>query len=321
MSDTYLPEVNAYSEIEEKTCKGFRSALFLNMSISEFYPNCETPNKGEVGRAESRRMSNLSMESINTPGTTPKANRDSTRGSGVNCWLSKDLLQRLEESSPFNVHSNRNDRGVVSDVCFDNEECMDFSSGGNNQISTTGHSNTNYTSNKYDSKFDDEVARTLNFDDDVEEEKEKKNTTGCNSKGQGNNNNPYMTGNINNNGNLGLGTFMNVNMNINMNMHLYNPLFTHPFYNKSFIQPVNASNQKNFNKFNPVPFPQANFNQNIFNFTNPNNTPTIIDQNVSMYGKNGWVCGHCKNFNYESKSIFLLIFSSRKMQSLWKNKK
>ena len=44
-------------------------------------------------------------------------------------------------------------------------------------------------------------------------------------------------------------------------------------------------------------------NLNYGNFNLPNNS-------FSMNGKSGWICAHCKNFNYESNLYYFIIFYS-----------
>ena len=66
-------------------------------------------------------------------------------------------------------------------------------------------------------------------------------------------------------------------------------------YKKPFV-----NNHRNFNNNN-------NFqNQNAYNmhFNNFSNKLNFFNNSFSMNGKQGWICTHCKNFNYESK-IFI----------------
>ena len=88
-----------------------------------------------------------------------------------------------------------------------------------------------------------------------------------------------------------------------------------------FSQPIPKS--QNINNFNINKNDESNFcfpigrlsydypqYQNIndsFNlqFNNPiQNQLNFFNNSFTMNGKSGWVCAHCKNFNYESKFIF-----------------
>ena len=57
-------------------------------------------------------------------------------------------------------------------------------------------------------------------------------------------------------------------------------------------------------------YPQYQNTKDSFNlqFNNPiQNQLNFFNNSFTMNGKSGWVCAHCKNFNYESKSILINI--------------
>jgi hypothetical protein len=58
-------------------------------------------------------------------------------------------------------------------------------------------------------------------------------------------------------------------------------------------------------------YPQYQNKNDSFNvhFNNPlQNQLNFFNNSFTMNGKSGWVCAHCKNFNYESKYIFINIY-------------
>lgn len=61
-------------------------------------------------------------------------------------------------------------------------------------------------------------------------------------------------------------------------------------FNSAAVPYFPHSKNNKFNKFNPI----CNFN-----FYN------IRPNNVNMYGKNGWICPSCQNFNYESNFFII----------------
>ena len=64
--------------------------------------------------------------------------------------------------------------------------------------------------------------------------------------------------------------------------------FYSPIGRFSYDCPKYQNNNESFNRLFNNPY------QNQLNFFN---------NSFTMNGKSGWVCSHCKNFNYESKSI------------------
>ena len=85
-----------------------------------------------------------------------------------------------------------------------------------------------------------------------------------------------------------------------------------------FSQPIPSP--RNINSFSKTNFEELNycFPNGRFSYDYPNNQKkndsfnlqinnplqNFFNNSFSMNGKSGWVCAHCKNFNYESKSIF-----------------
>lgn len=289
MSDTYLPEVS-YEEHP-----GFQSALLLNMS--EYYPNHQTPKKDLLDSVESCR---LSIESL-TPGTTPRA-AEKKGASNFHFCLSKDLMQRLETSSPYPVYSERN--GLTSDLCFLNAESeaegkvedeekiksseqigleynqkssfFNFCKNSNASTLETAHSRK-----RCEYHLDDDMVRTLSFEAFEEESEKNANSTNYNSAVFNNN--------------LHQGVFSSYGKNITSNA---GRVMNNMFINSAFY-PKNGSLVNNggynaqaagYSKFAPM-----------YEGAMPNMMDNNQKVNLNMYGKNGWVCGVCNNFNYESK--------------------
>ena len=87
------------------------------------------------------------------------------------------------------------------------------------------------------------------------------------------------------------------------------------FHKKSFVCPNNNmllnmnsfnNNNSNFdiNNYNNSNCQNRNINMNYNNLTNNLN---FYNNSFSMNGKQGWICNHCKNFNYESKIFIFYI--------------
>ena len=69
------------------------------------------------------------------------------------------------------------------------------------------------------------------------------------------------------------------------------------FNDNNYINPINQINL-NFNHFNTF-----NNNMNYFNFNNGQQKRKIIDEyTLEMFGRVGWICEQCNNFNYETRN-------------------
>ena len=136
-----------------------------------------------------------------------------------------------------------------------------------------------------------------------------------------NNNNNFISGNNNN-----LFKSKN-NLYINYDDNMFNNNFNFQNINEMKMQNLNSGLEQNDNQFNQFPnFPQMPFNsfnpslrnqlyfQNnmMFNKENPNPIITQQPQNIinklnpedyifEKFGKRGWQCEKCNNFNFESK--------------------
>ena len=136
-----------------------------------------------------------------------------------------------------------------------------------------------------------------------------------------NNNNNFISGNNNN-----LFKSKN-NLYINYDDNMFNNNFNFQNINEMKMQNLNSGLEQNDNQFNQFPnFPQMPFNsfnpslrnqlyfQNnmMFNKENPNPIITQQPQNIinklnpedyifEKFGKRGWQCERCNNFNFESK--------------------
>jgi hypothetical protein len=176
-------------------------------------------------------------------------------------FLSKDLLKRMNENSPTNPKTALSSLRRTSEICEENEE----------------YSKSNY-SHFY------QMNKNISYEN--------------NNKNQFHdyyNLSPLKDENIRNlsDTNINPGLFTQFNNSV---------CFDHP---------------KRFNTIDDVSFYPKNFNVNnfknsngVFNPTNTitRNIPAFFPQSFSnnqdsksfMYGKPGWVCCMCKNFNYES---------------------
>jgi hypothetical protein len=265
MSDNNLPEIEH---------QGFPSALFLNMS--EFYPNCKTPKRELSETIDSCR---LSIESL-TPRTTPKGSEKRVNDSNFKYCLSKDLLQKLEENSPFTNYPELN--GKISDVCLLEEEGIEE----DEEIEEKNDPFSNFSPNTFpsessvygypyqnncDAKYEhDKMIKVINLGHG--EISNLSNLQGICYSGF---NQRLFTS-------FGKRIGSGYNFNFNLNPSFFNNSATYS------------------NKLNQLPL--QNYSSNLLNYNNTS-LNQINDQNVNMYGKCGWVCSFCKNFNFESNYI------------------
>ncbi len=323
MSEKCLPEVT-YEETP-----GFKSALFLN--LSDPY-NCRTPKRKDI--LDSVESCRLSIESL-TPGTTPKGTEKRKQDSNFRFCLSRDLLQRLEESSPFTYYSER--KGLASDVCLqgcDDEndafqkEFTDADLRFSDDSTPSTFLNSDQSRGRDYELQNEEVAKVLSFSDE-----ENKHNFGkilgsvTNPKSGGNNS---TDSSVNTSGNIdGVNS---LKLNSALNAAPYFPLSKSNKFNKfnaanSFASVnsfVSGLEGKCFNGINGLNLSHISSNGincingvSLSNVTNvPNGSPF---NNVNMYGKAGWICISCQNFNYESKINLILARVKCNRCSLVKN--
>ncbi len=83
---------------------------------------------------------------------------------------------------------------------------------------------------------------------------------------------------------------INTNINLINDMQIQNNLSNNHFQNK-----INKGNNKNKGKSNNT---MMMINNNFPIFSQNNNS----NKNLEMFGKKGWICNYCNNFNYENRS-------------------
>ena len=83
---------------------------------------------------------------------------------------------------------------------------------------------------------------------------------------------------------------INTNINLINDMQIQNNLSNNNFQNK-----INKGNNKNKGKSNNT---MMMINNNFPIFSQNNNS----NKNLEMFGKKGWICNYCNNFNYENRS-------------------
>jgi hypothetical protein len=127
-----------------------------------------------------------------------------------------------------------------------------------------------------------------------------------------NNNFPFNTNNINLNNinftypeyNQNPFQFYNKNMYFlpqnNPNIMYGNNLFNYQYLNvNNFINPINQFN------FNANQMKNLNCEKPYFNYNNAStkkySKKIIDDYTLEMYGRRGWICQNCNNFNYETR--------------------
>ena len=83
---------------------------------------------------------------------------------------------------------------------------------------------------------------------------------------------------------------INTNINLINDMQIQNNLSNNNFQNK-----INKGNNKNKGKSNNT---MMMINNNFPIFSQNNNS----NKNLEMFGKKGWICNYCNNFNYENRT-------------------
>lgn len=325
---------NLQSEMLYDNNSLFSSALFLN--ITDLSGDCRTPKKDTSHETYER----LSIESL-TPGTTPKGTEKRRNDSNFKYCLSQDLMKRLEQGSPLNSYSKstyllEDEKVREDDLDLDLDSNLNFT-----PSTFPSDVNSAYLSSiqNCESKFEhDEFFKKSKLDFSQIKVKNEKNNCEENEKinhsEKSSLNNDYTAAgkSIKNNVNNSNGNF-DLNSNIlNQGLRKFGSavgLFSYNLNNLNCknnsgtqssqgIQQVYSANIINFDsnlytsKNNYTQLTQTQmlrerqiFHKNVL----PNNLftsrPNTINmgycQNVNMYGKNGWVCNNCKNFNYQSK--------------------
>lgn len=300
----YLHNGNGFDE------KGFNNILFLE---TNYNTNYETPKKEEPVNLD------ISSRSQLTPTLTPKSNN-----SEIQFYLTKDLINKIEENtSPLkSIKSDENNKKFYS-----------------KEIYLLDSNNDDSYSSEYESKFDienkednnnlrksdvsllklNECFKNYKDEDSLDNDIIKKSNYNINNNEYyGSINYLQYQSNINfNNSNLITNNskneysyLVNNTMNSNVNQTLYrNNMYLSnedKFTNRKIVE--NSFGNTGNNKFNNIYTtkqchlkPSSNINQ-MFNKCN---NPYTEIYPAFMYGKQGWICITCKNFNYES--IYLLI--------------
>lgn len=89
--------------------------------------------------------------------------------------------------------------------------------------------------------------------------------------------------------------FNNINLHLNLNNNDNSMFVNNPtIYGNNYFQNQNRNRC-------------TNYNNHLNNFTNK---LTFFNNSFTMNGKPGWICTHCKNFNYESKQLFFYLYYS-----------
>ena len=86
----------------------------------------------------------------------------------------------------------------------------------------------------------------------------------------------------------------------NPNIIFGNNLFNYQYLNvNNFINPINQFN------FNANQMKNLNCEKPYFNYNNAStkkySKKIIDDYTLEMYGRRGWICQNCNNFNYETR--------------------
>lgn len=255
---------------------GFSSALFINLCD---YERCNTPVRDSVGSMK------LSIESF-TPGHTPKADKKFSESNFKFC-LSKDLLARLSECSPMKTNEEREERHRRgSDIYL--ASCSLNSLNEEDEGNKYEEKLNFETPSAYPSTYYSEEGKSLNMSPEEFYSNPTKNSFDKFEKDSNFDEmtKQYKSENVKKKINFeespdrsNQGSVGNLVGNMNVNT---NGLQNRVFYN------------------------YPNFSSNTCSQENPFKNSTF------MYGKPGWTCTLCKNFNYEGK-FFLKFFSQNQM--------
>jgi hypothetical protein len=274
---------------EEET--GFKCALFfLNSEIDKSF---STPKK-EILKNEINLDLSLETKSVNSECEEHNKNEIS-----ANFCIGRDLMRKLNESSPAyaktfisKLSSNKSigrvgeiqskeakDRNPVEENEITNKQIEKLMNSrlNNQEHHKEGSPSTNYAS--------EEIPRFDFSFDTINEPKE----MNCAYTNYQFNNANYSTMNLNEQN-----YFLNPMISSGNQCATGLNMFSQNFYLNSFsnYNSLNASRQLNYQNFQKAY--QTNHNVETF-----------------MYGKQGWICYICKNFNYDSK--FKFKYSSSKM--------
>jgi hypothetical protein len=138
-------------------------------------------------------------------------------------------------------------------------------------------------------------------------------------------NNCYNNNNRNNDHNIFLqdnDIFVQIQKQFNFNLpqNTLNENSNKYSLNENFINPINLNyNQINYNFQFPSFDAQNNigYNQNLLKYQ----PKRIIDNfTLEMFGKKGWICKFCNNFNYETRTICNRCHNKKKAKKLKKIK-
>ena len=246
-------------------------------------------------------------------------------------YISKDLLNKIEESSPFkSIRSSNKDLNLLCHADEENEEKSElypsYRKNSDSSFEAKARAKTNKFSNisQMQIKEEDEIVYDLHrnkireqvhtvFPDDFksDDKKErsesdtilfslmnmnlnrKKENKGIKEINESNVNFPSQAQSFNNGG---------TNNVIN-----FNPTFSNSF--NYYFNPY-ANNMYNDSRFNDyfMYLRQLQMQSHLSsNTSNRGNLSNEVNNNVTeftktfMYGKQGWICHSCKNFNYESR--------------------
>ena len=283
------------SNLAKNNTKGFSTALLLNFSPLENNKDFNEP-------IENNRL-NISANAIQSD-------------SQMNDFLSLDLLEKIDSISPF--EKNKENKKKIKEKNFGLNEDNKLNSF---SLNSSGSNNEGESIEIIDSN--DEKKPILFTMKKINDEKEvinnnndySNNNNNINSINSVDSQNKYLNFNSNDNNISNNNLSYNYYMNNNPNKQYEN----YNLFNNSYNLNNNINNQ--FFSFQPDQN-KCNFNQQIINSNNNNiNNVEIYDNKkisnvneekqkkikesdyiIEMFGKVGWICEQCNNFNYDTRN-------------------
>ena len=302
--------------------------LFSNLDDTNNKDKIE-PNLDQSNFSKDKKINNNSVNNNNENSNSSINQGDQLEFNNFNIsfFLPKDLQENIEKEGVFQEkiynQEEKCNPAQINDTKtnnqIDNNNDLDSN---NNEFMNKGNSKImipNINNNDYINQLNDNQLQKMNNNFNMKANKINEFNNKNNSISNGYNNftvpnNYYIINNELNqsqnipliNQNIPSSSFQNIN-NIYGNQFQNSQLFLN---NCNFLSPINQINL-NFNHFHPQPNDLAYYySQNKFNNNNNNIGETeskkrkkkiIDDYTIEMFGRRGWICELCNNFNYETR--------------------
>jgi len=280
-----------------------------NFSKDKKINNNSVNNNNENSNSSINQGDQLEFNNFNISFFLPKDLQENIEKEGV---FQEKIYNQEEKCNPAQINDTKTNNQI------DNNNDLDSN---NNEFMNKGNSKImipNINNNDYINQLNDNQLQKMNNNFNMKANKINEFNNKNNSISNGYNNftvpnNYYIINNELNqsqnipliNQNIPSSSFQNIN-NIYGNQFPNSQLFLN---NCNFLSPINQINL-NFNHFHPQPNDLAYYySQNKFNNNNnigeteskKRKKKIIDDYTIEMFGRRGWICELCNNFNYETR--------------------